>query len=80
MSSESRPDVQDVCELEDAIAACGGDARATVGALIIANSFLEFEIEELRKAVSHAFVRSRGPGERLRVHGGTCRLFDVLRP
>ncbi len=63
MSSESRPDVQDVCELEvaidDAIAACGGDARATIGALIVANGFLESEIEQLKKAVSHAFVRGR---------------------
>ena len=63
MSSESLPNEQDVCELEaaidDAIAACGGDARATIGALIIANSFLESEIEELRKAVSHAFIRGR---------------------
>ncbi len=63
MSSESRTDVQDGCDLEaaieEAIAACGGEARAAIGALIIANSFLESEIEELRKAVSHAFARGR---------------------
>ena len=63
MSSESLPNAQDACELEaaidNAIAACGGDARATIGALIVANGFLESEIEELRKAVSHAFVRGR---------------------
>jgi hypothetical protein len=59
MSSESLPDEEDACELEAAIdhalAACGGDARATIGA----NSFLETEVEELMKAVSHAYVRGR---------------------
>jgi hypothetical protein len=63
MPSESLPDEEDACELEvaidHAIAACGGDARATIGALIVANSFLETEVEELMKAVSHAYVRGR---------------------
>jgi hypothetical protein len=63
MSSESAPDAQDVCELgaaiDHAIAACDGDLRATIGALIVANSFLETEVEELMKAVSHAYVRGR---------------------
>ena len=63
MSSESLPNGRDVRELDaaidDAIVACGGDLRATIGALIVANSFLEFEIEELQKAVSHAFTRGR---------------------
>jgi hypothetical protein len=63
MPSESLPDEEDACELEaaidQAIAACGGDARATIGALIVANSFLETEVGELMKAVSHAYVRGR---------------------
>ena len=33
--------------VEQAIAACGGDLRATVRALIVTNSFLEDEITEL---------------------------------
>jgi hypothetical protein len=64
MSSESarKPQGGD-CELESAIdqaiAACGGDLRATIGALIVANDYLESEVEELMKAVSRAFVRGR---------------------
>ncbi len=42
-----------------AIAACGGEARDAVKALIVANEFLEREVSELKKAVSHAYVRGR---------------------
>ena len=42
-----------------AIAACGGDVRETIKALIVANEFLETEVAELMKAVSHAYVRGR---------------------
>ena len=63
MSSETQPKAADDCELEaaidEAIAACGGDARATIGALIVANNYLESEVEELMKAVSRAFARGR---------------------
>ena len=45
--------------VDQAIAACGGDTRAAVRALIVANNFLESEIAELKKAVSHAYVRGR---------------------
>jgi hypothetical protein len=45
--------------VEQAIAACGGDLRATVRALIVANNFLECEVSELMKAVSHAYARGR---------------------
>jgi len=45
--------------IDQAIAACDGDLRATIGALIVANSFLETEVGELMKAVSHAYVRGR---------------------
>ncbi len=44
---------------DQAIAACGGDAREAVKALIVANEFLETEVCELMQAVSHAFVRGR---------------------
>ncbi len=63
MSSEPRQNEDDASELEaaidQAITACDGDLRATIGALIVANNFLETEIEELKKAVSHAYVRGR---------------------
>jgi hypothetical protein len=63
MSSDSRPIPQDVDQLEtavdEAIEACGGDVRSTIRALIVANTFLESEVSELKKAVSHAFVRGR---------------------
>ena len=63
MSSESATKPDDDSELgaaiDDAIAACGGDLRDTIGSLIVANRFLESEVAELMKAVSHAFVRGR---------------------
>jgi len=45
--------------VEQAIAACGGDLRATIRALIVANDYLEGEVGELMKAVSRAYVRGR---------------------
>jgi hypothetical protein len=63
MSSSPKPDVPDDDELEaevdEAITACGGDLRATIRALIVANKYLESEVSELMKAVSHAYVRGR---------------------
>ena len=44
---------------DQAIAACGGDMRDALKALIVANEFLEPEVSELMKAVSHAYVRGR---------------------
>ena len=62
-SSSSHPNPEDADELEvavdQAIAACGGDLRAAIRALILANDFLENEVSELMKAVSHAYVRGR---------------------
>ncbi len=45
--------------VNQAIAACGGDTRATIRALIVANDYLETEVGELMKAVSRAYVRGR---------------------
>ena len=63
MSASPQPDPSEESELEtavdQAIAACGGDVRATVRALIVANNFLESEVSELMKAVSHAYSRGR---------------------
>lgn len=44
---------------DQAIEACGGDAREAVKALIVANGFLEAEIEELRTKVSTGYARGR---------------------
>jgi hypothetical protein len=63
MSFSSQPNPEENNELESevdqAIAACGGDLRATIRALIVANEYLETEVGELMKAVSHAYVRGR---------------------
>ena len=62
MSSVSQPKEQDdglEAAVDQAIAVCGGDRRATVRALIVANNFLESEVAELKKAVSHAYTRGR---------------------
>ena len=45
--------------VDQAISACGGDLRATIRALIVANDYLETEVGELMKAVSHAYARGR---------------------
>lgn len=39
--------------------ACGGDAREAVKALIIANHFLETDLEKLRAAVSPGYARGK---------------------
>jgi hypothetical protein len=62
MSSDPKPKiVEDDLDtaIGQAIAACDGDVRATIRALIVANNFLESEVSELMKAVSHAYARGR---------------------
>ena len=63
MSSCSQPNALDANGLEaavdQAIAACDGDMRSAIRALIVANDYLESEMSELMKAVSHAYVRGR---------------------
>ena len=60
-SSPSNAEQDDGLEaaVEQAISACGGDLRATIRALIVANEYLETEVGELMKAVSHAYARGR---------------------
>jgi hypothetical protein len=59
----ANPEQSDADQLEaavdQAIAACDGDAREAVKALIVANAFLETEIEKLRAAVSMGHARGR---------------------
>jgi hypothetical protein len=63
MSSASQPNAQDADGLEaavdQAVAACDGDTRSTIRALIVANKYLESEITDLKRVVSHAYVRGR---------------------
>jgi hypothetical protein len=62
MSSVFQPNEQDdglEAAVDQAIAVCGGDQRATVRALIAANNLLESEMAELKKTVSHAYTRGR---------------------
>ena len=62
MSSVSQPNEQDnglEAAVDQAIAVCGGDARVAIRALIVANNLLEAEIADLKKAVSHAYMRGR---------------------
>jgi hypothetical protein len=60
--------VPEACDLEGeadaAIAACGGDARAAVKALLVANSFLEREAGRLARAVSFGFTRRKSSAAR----------------
>lgn len=67
MSSSSQPksdaksEASDALEaaVDQAISACDGDLRAAIRALIVANDYLESEVAELMKAVSHAYTRGR---------------------
>jgi hypothetical protein len=63
LSSAPNPEQSDADQLEAAadhgIAACGGDAREAVKALIVANAFLETELEKLRAAVSPGYARGQ---------------------
>ena len=59
-ASDRDPDVEGLeAAVDQAIAACGGDMRDAIRALIVANDFLESEVSELMKAVSQAYARGR---------------------
>jgi hypothetical protein len=64
-TSASEPVDLDVAA-DQAIAACGGDAREAVKALIVANGFLEVQLDELRTKVSTGYPRGRLPPARER--------------
>jgi hypothetical protein len=46
-------------EVDEAIALCGGDARAALRVTLIANAFLEAEVERLTEAISTGLARAR---------------------
>jgi hypothetical protein len=48
---------------DQAIAACGGDMRSAVRALILANEFLEYELCEMFKAVTNGQKQGHARGK-----------------
>ena len=57
-ASASQPTDLDVAA-DQAIAACGGDAKEAVKALLVANDFLEAQLDEIRSSVSAGYARGR---------------------
>lgn len=59
--SQPSPDEDDDLEaaVDQAIAACDGNMRSAIRALIVANNYLESEVAGLMKAVSHAYAHGR---------------------
>jgi hypothetical protein len=53
----SEPDLE--AEVDEGIRICGGDVRAALRATLVANSYLEVELERLTKAISTGFARGR---------------------
>ena len=47
-------------EVQEALAICGGDAIAALRITLIANAFLEAEVDRLTAAVSSGFARGKG--------------------
>lgn len=64
MSSEPEPaerdpfDVSDA-EIDEALAACDGDARATIRALLVGQAYLEQEMSRIQADASSGFRRRR---------------------
>lgn len=63
MSAVPEPAASPVADLEaaadQAIAACGGDAREAVKALLVATDFMEAQLAELKASVSAGYSRGR---------------------
>jgi hypothetical protein len=57
LPAELFPDLETA--VDEAIAACEGDSRATVRALVIANNFLYAEVERFRSMCSPGLTRGR---------------------
>jgi hypothetical protein len=53
-----QPDADELeAAIDQAIAACGGNTRDAVKALLVANGYLEAEVQELQAAVSSGYAR-----------------------
>jgi hypothetical protein len=70
-SSESEAEIAASleAEIDEAIATCGGDVRAALRATLIANAYLETELERLTEAISTGFARGRmrKPAQRVKI-------------
>jgi hypothetical protein len=58
-TTEHDPCAQLEIEVQEAIDLCGGDARTALRATLIANAFLQSEVERLVATVSTGFARGR---------------------
>ena len=58
-ATELDPAAQLEIEVQEAIDLCGGDARAALRATLIANAYLQSEVDRLTAAVSTGFARGR---------------------
>jgi hypothetical protein len=58
-TTELDPAAQWEIEVHEAIDLCGGDARAALRATLIANAFLQGEVERLIATVSTGFARGQ---------------------
>ena len=70
-SREAEPDGATLLEAEvdEAIALCSGDVPAALRAMLIANAYLEAEVERLTEAISTGFARgrTRRPPQRVKI-------------
>ena len=59
--AEAKPEIPDPWGLavDQAISICEGDPRAALKAALVANAYLESEVQRLTHAVSVGFVRRR---------------------
>jgi hypothetical protein len=64
------PAAQLETEIEEAISLCGGDVRAALRVTLIANEYLQGEVDRLTGAVSVGFARGR---VRRRANGAPAR-------
>jgi hypothetical protein len=69
IESEEADETALEAEVDEAIALCGGDAHAALRATLIANAYLEGEIERLTEAISTGFARGRmrRPPQRVKI-------------
>ena len=68
-TSQFDPAAQLEAEIAEAIAICGGDVRAALRTTLIANSYLQGEVDRLEAAVSAGFARRRIHGRSKAVEG-----------
>jgi hypothetical protein len=61
---QAEPDRLDAAA-DQAIAACGGDMRSAIRALILANEFLELELSDTRSKLSLGYGRGKQPARPL---------------